>query len=154
MMKNWFKKSFYEFANNINKDLLVSLINSSFDDLYDDLYKKKISEIPDYELLSVFERNSYEKNFKYSLNYEKQTIIKNMDIIIENNIKNKYIIASNFIIEYLSKEYFGLISKKLKEKAEIMIQNRKDNLDLFAKETAKDIYVNIVKDIDLNLIIE
>ena len=152
MMKNWYKKDFYELSNILNKDSLLSIINSSFEELYDELYKNKISEIPDYDILSVFDKNSYKRNIEYSLKSKKDKLIKDMNIIIENNIANKYIISSNFVIEYFSMEFFRLICEKIKGKANLFIQNKKKYLDSIAQETSKEIYSHIIKDINLDLI--
>ena len=56
---------------------------------------------------------------------------------------------SNFIIEYITKEFLSLIFKKRKEKSEILYNNIKKEIDLEVKEIAKQIYNNIINRINL-----
>ena len=152
LMKNWYKTKFYKFSNFIDKDSLLKIIDKSIDDYFDKVYQYKISTIPEFEFLSVFSKNLKKNEIESDINNSKNKLRIKFHELIDNYIRNKAILLSNFIIEYITKEFIKLILEKFKEKSEILNNNIKKEIDSKVKEIAKQIYNNIIKGINLDLI--
>lgn len=153
LMKNWYKTNFSKFSGNIDKTLLLKMMDKSIDDYFDEIYKNKISRIPGFEFLSVFEKNLKRNEIENDIEHTKKELKIKFYELIDNYIRNKETLMSNFIIEYVTKEFLNVIFEKFKEKSEILNNNIKKEIDLEVKEIAKQIYNNIIKGINLDLII-
>ena len=152
MMKLWYKNDFYKFSNLINKNLLLSLIDKNINEYYEQIYKIRVSKIPDYEFLSVHEKNKNKNEIESSLNPYKEKMKINFHEIMNIYYNHKEILCSNFIIEYISNLFFHSIIQKFEEKIDILINNNKKEIDLKVKEAAEKIYIEISKGINLDLI--
>lgn len=149
LMKNWYKTNFHKFSGTVGKDLLLNMIDKSIDDYFTKVYNNRISKIPDFEFLSVFDKNLEKNKIENDISYSKKELKIKFHDLIDNFIRHKEDLMSNFIIEYITKEFLSLIFKKRKEKSEILYNNIKKEIDLEVKEIVKQIYNNIINRINL-----
>ena len=154
LFKNWYKQKFTEFSDIITENELKKFIEIPLKNYYDEAFKKEISKISDYEFLSKFHKDCHKERIKKDLDPQRELLNKNINDTIQNYIQHKKALGTYFVIEYLTKEFLEAI----KERTSIKIENAKkiikNNIDKEVQDTAREIYSNLAKGININLIPE
>ena len=77
---------------------------------------------------------------------------KIFDKIKDNYVDHKEEYITNFLASYLTKEFFLVITQRLKQKAIYSIEQMKNIIDSNVQKAAKEIYNNLSKGINIDLI--
>ena len=56
LFRNWYKTKFTEFSDIINEKELSGFIDVPLNKVYEESFKDKISKIPDFDLISKFQK--------------------------------------------------------------------------------------------------
>lgn len=152
LFKKWYKTKFSEFSDVINEKELSKFIDLPLQKYYDEAFKKELSEIHDFDFLSTFHKNSHKENIKKKLDPEADKLKKYFKAVIQNYVQHKKALGTSFVLEYLTKEFLEIINKKTKGQIEIATKSIKADIDLEVQNTAKEIYDNLAKGINIDLI--
>ena len=152
VFKNWYKTKFSEFSEIINENELSKFIELPLQKYYDEAYQKEISKIPDFEFQSSFHKSAHRERIKELLEPQKEELHKYFNAVIKNYTEHKKALGTNFVLEFLTKEFLKAISKKSEEKINFAKKIIKKDLDIEVQNTAKEIYDNLTKGVNIDFI--
>ena len=147
-----YKNNFKKFIKLINKEKIYSLIEISINNYNEKAYQDEILKIKDYDFLSVFEKTAHQKKINELLEPKRNELKKIFDKIKDNYVDHKEEYITNFLASYLTKEFFLVITQRLKQKAIYSIEQMKNIIDSNVQKAAKEIYNNLSKGINIDLI--
>lgn len=150
--RTWYKQKFTEFSDIITENELLKFIDEPLNKVYKEAFKNKLSKIPDFDLLSKFEKDSHNKEIKNLLEPEKKQLKNYFNGLIKNYVEHKKALGTSFVIEYLTKEFLKEISERTKKQINIATKIVKNEIDSEVQNAAKLIYDNLSKGVNIDLI--
>lgn len=150
--RNWYKTKFTEFSEIINEKELSCFIDVPLDKVYNESFKDEISKIPDFDLISKFQKDSHEKRIKELLDPQKIALKNYFNSKIKNFVEHKKALGTSFVIEYLTKEFLKEFTERTKKQIDIATENVKSYIISDVQIAAKEIYENLIQGINLDLI--
>ena len=149
---NLYKKKFDNILKSFDKDKFNCLINDSIKKYYDEAFDNEIKRIHDFDFMTQFQKNVHKEEIHKLLDPKKNDLEKIFKIMLNNILEHKESFLTNFIIEFLTREFFQIIAQRLESMANSTINKMKNQIDKEVQMVAKEIYDNLSNSIDITKI--
>ncbi len=147
-----YNNNYYNIINLINKKKLTDFIEIQIKSHFDKVKEDEIKKIKDFEFLPVKEKRIEKEKINNKLSLNSQNINGQFIEFIENIVNHKELFATNIMIDFLTQEFFKVISTKLEEMSIISLNNNKSEIEQEVQETSNEIYNNLSKGINIDLL--
>ena len=119
---------------------------------YQKAFQEEVIKIKDYEFLSYFNQMKFKEEINKIIEPKKKKLKELFEKIIDNLAAHEETFMTNFILTFLSQEFFKALSKRLENLGLSSIDSMKNKIDNDVKNIAKEIYNNLSLGININLI--
>ena len=119
---------------------------------YQKAFQEEVIKIKDYEFMSYFNQMKFKEEINKIIEPKKKKLKELFEKIIDNLAAHEETFMTNFILTFLSQEFFKALSKRLENLGLSSIDSMKNKIDNDVKNIAKEIYNNLSLGININLI--
>jgi len=151
-LHKFIQKKIYNILKSFDKDKFNCLINDSIKKYYDEAFDNEIKRIHDFDFMTQFQKNVHKEEIHKLLDPKKNDLEKIFKIMLNNILEHKESFLTNFIIEFLTREFFQIIAQRLESMANSTINKMKNQIDKEVQMVAKEIYDNLSNSIDITKI--
>ena len=149
---NLYKNHRKDFNKLIDKEVIKSFLQGPLNNYYQKAFQEEVIKIKDYEFMSYFNQMKFKEEINKIIEPKKKKLKELFEKIIDNLAAHEETFMTNFILTFLSQEFFKALSKRLENLGLSSIDSMKNKIDNDVKNIAKEIYNNLSLGININLI--